>query len=89
MGYRLLFCASKGVLCGWWFLGLAVGGTFALNYPAFMELWRTVLLVLAVPICLAAPFAGVYVLRIAQGYWQQKRKPKLRGVEYADYAYIL
>ncbi len=89
MPYRLLFCATKGVLVGWWFLGLAFGSTFALNYPAFMELWRNILLLVAVPLCLATPFAGVYALRAVQGYSLRKRKPKLRGAEYADYAYIL
>lgn len=89
MPYRLLFCATKGVLVGWWFLGLAIGCTFALSTPAFLELWRTVLLVLAVPVCLAAPLAGVYALRAAQSFFAKKRKPKLRGAAYADYAYIL
>ncbi|MBC8139443.1 MAG: hypothetical protein H8F28_26495 [Fibrella sp.] len=90
MQYRLLWGYANGGGSLWWFVGIAVGTTSALGYPAFVELWRNILLVCAVLCCLAAPVVGVLVTRVIQNHLKRaKRKSKRRGPEYADYAYIL
>jgi len=90
MQYRILWGYANGGGSLWWFVGVAIGTTFALGYPAFVELWRQIFLVLGVVLCLAAPVLGVLATRALQKYRARaKRKTKRRGPEYADYAYIL
>ncbi|MBC7805306.1 MAG: hypothetical protein H7145_04075 [Akkermansiaceae bacterium] len=90
MQYRLLWGYANGGGSLWWCVGIAVGTTSALGYPAFVELWRTILLILGAVLCLSAPFVAVLATRAIQKRLERaKRKAKPRGPEYADYAYIL
>lgn len=90
MQYRLLWGYANGGGSLWWFVGIAVGTTSALGYPAFVELWRQILLALGAVLCLSAPVLGVLATRALQKqHARAKRKTKRRGPEYADYAYIM
>lgn len=92
MQYRLLWGYANGGGSVWWFVGLAVGGTFALGSSAFTEVWRHILLALACIACVGAPYVGLLLTRAARNHWEvlkRKRAAKLRGPSYADYAYIL
>jgi hypothetical protein len=92
MQYRLLWGYANGGGSLWWFVGIAIGTTSALSYPTFIELWRHILLVLAALCCLGLPLVGVQITRAVMKHReraQRRAKAKLRGPEYADYAYIL
>ncbi len=92
MQYRLLWGYANGGGSLWWFVGIAVGTTTALGYPAFVELWRHILLALGALLCLSAPLLGVLATRAVQKQFRERTRRKARrqrGPEYADYAYIL
>ena len=90
MRYRGVWSDTNSVLAAWWFAGIALGGTFALGYPAFIAVWENILAGCAALSCVAAPFIGVWTTRTVQRYAAKtRRKPRLRGPAYADYAYIL